>query len=871
MRRWLLFAIPVVALADPNFHRKVQPILQANCEECHSAKTHTSGFSIDTLDSVLSGGAKYGPAVAPGAPEKSPLIKILKGELTPRMPFGKSLSESDVAAIEQWIRDLKPAETAQAKAGDWRWPYQKPVKSPPPQVSDAGWVRNPIDAFVLRKLEEKGLKPAPEASKRTLARRVYFDLIGMPPTPAEMQTFLEDPSPNAYEKLIERLLEDPRYGELWGRHWLDLARYGETSGLEGDGAIGNAWRYRDWVIDAFNADMPYDRFVILQLAGGDEHSKTRNNYQPDIQGNIPVAFLRLAPWDRSNLVAADVRQNYLNEVTTATGSIFLGLTIGCARCHDHKYDPIPTKDFYRLQSFFNATRVEDVEVPYKDKAFAARAEAKIREYEEQVKSASAKVDEFDKSLLPKLIAKKIEEARDRPLKAEDLRLELRRKDQTLFAAAEVSKQKQLFDDATRTQDPEEKRALDDYEAVLLKRLGNSHDAARYQTLTTKDVATDLKNKCFTKEDREKHAELEGQVALLRRRIARLRPKTLSVVNAPGPPIEADIAPTRVLRSGDYRQPGEAVEAGFPSAITGNFEPAALETDRYRQFPTRGRRMTLAKWVASADNPLTARVMVNRMWQHHFGRGIVETPSDFGKNGARPTHPELLDWLAVRFVEEGWRVKAMHRLMLTSSTYRQAAENPAVTDAAVDPENHLLWRFSRQRLEAEEVRDSILWVSGRLNPERGGPSVFPPLPADLADFARYGREGGDMWEPNERESDNRRRSIYTFQRRSLPQPMMLAFDAPVFSESCERRSVTTTALQALSMLNGDLVNEESGRLAERIATEVGTDTRARITRAFEIVLSRPPMPHEISKFATLTDSLAAICRVLLNSNEFLYVE
>jgi hypothetical protein len=282
-------------------------------------------------------------------------------------------------------------------------------------------------------------------------------------------------------------------------------------------------------------------------------------------------------------------------------------------------------------------------------------------------------------------------------------------------------------------------------------------------------------------------------------------------------------------------------------------------------------MTLARWISSADNPLTARVMVNRIWQQHFGRGIVETPSDFGRNGTRPTHPELLDWLALRFVEHKWSIKAMHRLMLTSNTYRQSAENPAVKDTAADPENRLLWRFHRQRLEAEEIRDSILWVSGRLNLEQGGPSVFPPLPADLADFARYGREGGDMWEPNEREQDNRRRSIYTFQRRSLPQPMMLAFDAPVFSESCERRSVTTTALQALSMLNGDLVNEEAAHLADRIASDAGSDPRARIVRAFELVLNRRPRPDELEKFAAFPDSVAAVARVLLNSNEFLYVE
>ena len=873
MRCWLLLATPLLAWGGSDFEGAVRPILAAKCEQCHSTKTHSSGFSIATLDSVLSGGSKYGPAVVAGDPAKSPLLKLLKGELTPRMPLGKALDSAEIATIEQWVLNLK-TEGTQAARGEGRWPFQRPVKHEPPQTREAAWVRNPIDAFVLEKLEAKGLSPAPAAPKPTLARRVYFDLVGMPPTPVEMQAFLDDRSADAYEKLIDKLLDDPRYGERWGRHWLDLVRYGETSGLEGDGPIGNAWRYRDWVIEAFNADMAYDRFVTLQLAGGDEHSKTRNNYQPDIQGQIPVAFLRLAPWDRSNLVAADVRQNYLNEITTATGSIFLGLTIGCARCHDHKYDPIPTRDFYRLQAFFNAIRVEDVDVPYRDKAFAARAQARIADYEAQLASGPVKkeMEELEKRLLPHLIGARIAGA-TKPADAEDLKFEMRRPEQTLFSKAEIARYNQLQEDADRTLDPEEKQALDAFRGVLLKRMEGNHDVARYQMLTVEDVRTELnkKSKILPAADREHYHELKAQLDLIQRRIARLRPRALTIGNVPGPPAGPDIAPVHVLRSGDYRQPGEAVEPGFPSAITGNSEPAVLETDRYRQFPTRGRRMTLARWIASADNPLTARVMVNRIWQQHFGRGIVETPSDFGRNGARPTHPELLDWLALRFVEEKWSIKAMHRLMLTSNTYRQSAENPAVKDTAADPENRWLWRFHRQRLEAEEIRDSILWVSGRLNLEQGGPSVFPPLPADLADFARYGREGGDMWEPNEREQDNRRRSIYTFQRRSLPQPMMLAFDAPVFSESCERRSVTTTALQALSMLNGDLVNEEAAHVADRIASDAGPDPRARIVRAFELVLNRRPKPDELEKFAAFPDSLAAVARVLLNSNEFLYVE
>ncbi len=298
----------------------------------------------------------------------------------------------------------------------------------------------------------------------------------------------------------------------------------------------------------------------------------------------------------------------------------------------------------------------------------------------------------------------------------------------------------------------------------------------------------------------------------------------------------------------------------------------LETDRYRQFPTRGRRLSLAKWIASPDNPLTARTMVNRIWQHHFGAGIVRTPSDFGKNGERPTHPELLDWLAVRFVESGWDIKAMHRLMLLSNAYQQASENPLLKNAVKkDEDNRFLSRFSRTRLEAEVLRDSILAVSGRLNPEMGGPSVFPPLPADLADFARYGRTGGLMWEPNDKEEDARRRSIYIFQRRSLPLPIMAAFDATVFSESCERRSTTTTPLQALAMMNGDLIHEESAYLAQKIIREAGAGRSAQIVRAFELVLSREPGTDELTHFSQSGVSLETVCRVLLSSNEFLYVE
>ena len=883
--RWHLALLAILFAASPSFAApNVLELFQKNCATCHSSEVHSSGFSVASLDSVIKGGSKNGRAVIAGHPETSPLVKMLKGELAPRMPIGRDLPGGDIAQVEEWIRSLPSAKDA-APSTEWRWPYQKPARQVPPQVTNTSWVRNPIDNFVVSKLERQKLEPAPHAAKRVLARRVFLDVVGVPPSPEELQSFLADTAPDSYEKLVDRLLADPRYGERWGRHWLDLARYGETSGLEGDGAIGNVWRYRDWVIDAFNSNMPYDRFVIQQLAGADEQSKTRNNYQPDKQGLIPTAFLRVAPWDRSNLVAADVRQNYLSEVTTATSSIFLGVTVGCARCHDHKYDPFPQRDFYRLQAFFATTEAgKAIDVPYKDKALSSKAAAKVKEYEERLKTGPEKkeLDDFEFILLKKLIAGKIEQAKGRAYDKNDLHLELKLPKSRIFTDAEKNKEADLLEAATRTGDTEEKQALDQYDKELLIKLqagyakGDLDPADRFQALKVEDVRSEATAKysgksIFSPEEKARHGEMAAKLDVYRLRLERWKPAVPCVTQVPGPPSGPDIAPTHVLNRGDYRQPKDAVEPGFLSIITGNSEPAVIETDRYRQYPTRGWRLTLAKWIASPDNPLTARVFVNRLWQHHFGYGIVRTPSDFGKNGERPTHPELLDYLALKFVASGWDVKAIQKLILTSSTYQQASENPKFASNTADPENHLLWRFNRQRLEAEAIRDSVLSVSGRLNPERGGPSVFPPLPGDLADFARYGRTGGLMWEPNENDADARRRSVYIFQRRSLPLPIMASFDAVAFSESCDRRNVTTTPLQALSMMNGELLHEESAYLAKRIEKDAGQDRASQVRRLFELALDRPPKPDELMKFSKFDGSLESLCRVVLSSNEFVYVD
>ena len=837
-------------------------ILKQHCASCHSDRQRSSGFSVDSTEAMLQGGSRRGPAIIPGHPEQSPLIKMLKGEITPRMPMGGSLASTDIAAIELWVRTMPPATVTSTNR---HWSFEKPLAHKPLNQG------NPIDGFIQAKLN--GLQPAPPASPRTLARRLYFDLIGMPPTLEEMNAFIADPD---YEKLVDKLLADPRYGERWGRHWLDLARYGETSGLEGDGAIGNAWRYRDWVIDAFNANMPYDKFVIAQLAGGDEHSKSRNNYQPDPQGYISTGFLRVAPWDRSNLVAAEVRQNYLSEVTTATSSVFLGLTVGCARCHDHKYDPIPQRDYYRLQAFFNTTQPQgSPDVPFKNKAFAAKAAAKVAELETRAKSGPEKtaLETLEKALLPKLIRVRTERAGNDFGKPE-LRLELRLEKQRIFSEADKDHYLEVKAAADRTGDPDEQRQLDAVEDKLLARLREAYKtvdpAGRFQALEKDDVRREAMaeysgKSIFTQEEKARYGELNARVEELRNRADRWRPQSLGVVPVPGPPSGPDVAPTRILKRGDYRYPGDAVDPGFLTAIVGSEVAAAAETDRYRQFPTRGWRQTLAKWIVSRDNPLTARVLVNRLWRQHFGDGLVRTTSDFGRNGDKPSHPELLDFLAVRFMESGWDIKAMHRLILLSSTFRQASENGS---PAKDPDNRLLSRFNRRRLEAEAIRDSVLLVSGRLNAERGGPSIFPALPADLADFARYGRGGGVMWESNEKEEDARRRSVYVFQRRSLPLPMMASFDAIVFSESCERRINTTTPLQALTMMNGDLLREEAVVLAARVA-KLSPDPITQIGKAFEIALQRPPKPAEIEMFRG--HALVSVCRVLLESNEFLYVD
>ncbi len=829
MSRLSTYCYLLIGIAGPllagTFEQKVLPVLQANCMPCHDGHTRTSGFSVADLKSFVAGGARQGVAVNPGHPDESAVVRMLKGDLKPAMPLGKALPPADLATIEDWIRsDTK--EIAAALPHETRyWAFIKPGKQVPPEVRTTKWSRNPIDNFILAKLEEKGLHPSEEASKRVLIRRLYCDLIGLPPEPAEIKAFLEDPAANAYEKLVDRLLADPRYGERWGRHWLDLARYADTNGYEGDPEWPHAWRYRDYVIDAFNADKPYDEFIKEQIAG-DEFYYVNSAVPPpppEPEKEVALSFLRLAPFNRTP-VSAENRDSLLSEMTSTVGSVFLGMTVGCAKCHNHKYDSIPTRDFYRMKAFFATVQIENT-------GRAGGYEAADFYKPGEKKWADEKRDEAKKEL-------------------ESAEIEFKRFQKPLLEKLTVASRKNKADAPEAT------------EKELAQAVNVENNNA---------ASLEKKDETLTPQEKKDFQQFTQRIGRLNREIERVEPKAMGLRNADGPPMGPDIPTTYVLIRGDYDHPGEPVEPGFLSAITGNAKPAVLELDRYKMFPARGRRMTLAKWIASPDNPLTARVMVNRIWQHHFGRGIVETPSDFGRNGAPPTHPELLDWLATRFVEEKWSVKAMHRLILNSAAYRQSSMEVEPKAAQADPDDRLLWRFSRLRLEGEAIRDSVLSVSGELNPAHGGPPVYPPLPKGLDEKV----QSVDTWETSTG-ADARRRSIYIFQRRAQYVPFLETFDAPVFSSTCERRRNSITALQALSMYDSDFVNQEAPHFAERVRHEGGADQSRQIQRAFEIALGRAPTEGErgdVEKFLQKAagDPLTGLCRVLLNSNEFIYVD
>ena len=682
--------------------------------------------------------------------------------------------------------DEKPAAPPAAKA----WAYTPPQAPAEPALKNKRWVRTPLDAFVLQKLEAKGLSPAAEADRATFIRRATLDAWGLIPTPEEVKAFVADRSPKAHEKLVDRLLASPRYGERQGRRWLDLTRYADSDGYNADGTRPNIWRYRDYVIDAFNRDKPFDRFVKEQLAG--------DELWPDsIEAQVATGFLRNFP-DEINARDLNLKkQEVANDLTDTVGSVLLGTTVNCAQCHDHKFDKISQKEYYQLQAFLvNASWRDDVP------AINGQALAEYTVKRAKWEAATQSIRDQQEALLKPVIDK---------LESDRL--------SGFVPETRVSISK-----------PEAERSAYDrwiYHRNLWTMSGR-----------TRNAVNQLKNK--DKPGYEKYQALAEQLKAFDS-IKPRDPGSISTMTELG---HADSPPTYVLFKGIYDKKLDEVQPAVP-ALLGGDTPAIQPTAN-----SSGRRSALATWIASPANPLTARVFVNRQWAQFFGTGIVDSVSDFGKMGSKPSNPELLDHLATSFVKNGWSVKALQREILLSSVYRQAsAARPEAQ--AVDPGNKLLWAFPRQRLEAEEIRDSLLAAAGLLEEKLGGPAVFPPIPINL--------DNRNAWPTSENPHDHHRRSVYIFVRRNTPYPLLDTFDWANPQLVHNKREVTTTAPQALALINSDLVFEWSKALAGRVIREAGTKESAQIDRLFEILYARKPDNVERSRLQAFLDSQEALTR------------
>jgi len=684
----------------------------------------------------------------------------------------------------------------QAKAeppGDWAF---RSFNRPPLPAVRSSQSANPIDAFVFAKLHDAGLDFAPVAGRPTLIRRLYLDLLGLPPTPQEIEAFVQDQTPDAYEKVVERLLSSPRYGERQARWWLDLVRFAESDGFKADDFRPQAWRYRDYVIRSFNADKPYDRFVREQLAGDEL-------FPEDPDAWIATGFLRHYPVENNAVNLEQRRQEILNDITDTTGAVFLGLTLGCARCHDHKSDPIRQTDYYRFQAFFAGWW--PVEQPIASREVMQAAETAQRQWERETAELRRQLDEIEAPF------RRAAEQRERQ--------------------RFIPEYANLMDIPVSQRTPWQKQIARMVEEQVYNRM--------------RDVSTSMKG------------DVKQQWSAMKKRIAefdRLRPQPIPIAMA-CTDVGAIVPETRLLHRGDWRKPQGVIEPGFLSAIDDRF--AEVKPTNYG---TSGRRRALAEWIVSPKNPLTARVLVNRVWQEHFGRGLVATPNDLGAQGERPTHPELLDWLASEFVERGWSIKSLHRLIVTSRTYRQASNGGK---REFDSENRLLSHMPRRRLEAEAIRDSLLAVAGLLAEKVGGPSVFPELPSEL----------GPAWTVTANESERYRRSVYVVVKRNLRLPLLSVFDAPEAAESCARRFTTTTAPQALVLLNDQQVLRWAGRFAERVRNEAGNDAAAQLSWACRVAWGRDPDEFErrlLNDFLN-RHGLVDLCHALMNTNEFVFVD
>lgn len=754
---WVACQISIPARCDAkpiDFERDVAPILRDHCLECHNSRDHRSGFSLHSKQSTVAGGDS-GPAVVPGDTVSSYLLDLIQPvDGTAEMPKGAPpLSSQEIETLEQWISsgaawpdefELKPKELWSLQ------PIRRPsVTAPVPSVAEFP-IRNPIDQFILSRLQQARLTPAPPADPHTLIRRLYLDLTGLPPTPEQVKTFVEDDSPDAYSRLVDELLSSPHFGEQWGRHWLDLARYADSEGYLGDSERPHAWVYREWVINAFNTDLPFDQFTIQQLAGDLLES-------PTLDQKIATGFHRNTL--RNTEAGVDLELYRTKEVVdrvNTTGMVWLGLTLGCAECHDHKHDPISQKEFYQLYSFFN--NADDVGI-------TATQSWEISEYERALEKWLPEWDNIQTSL--------------EQFENDELTTEQR---------DELSK---LFTDYKKKTD--------------LKKLEKYYQ--------TKESGW---------------SDIEKQLAAhLDQRPAKPVTKARTFVER-----SKNRRETFIHLRGVYNRPGEKVVSETPEI----FPPLEVSGES-------ANRLDLAKWLFDADNPLTARVAVNRIWQQLFGEGIVSSPNDFGSKGAVPTHPLLLDWLASEYRQVGWSRKQMVRLIVNSSTYRMSSAYNSVPEQST-MSNQLLWRQNSYRVTAETVRDLHLTSSGLLDRTIGRKGIRPPLPGFVAEVGRSVK-----W-PVSQGSERYRRGMYIFFKRTVPYPMLMTFDAPDSTVSCSRRERSNTPLQALTLLNDPVFFECSENLGKELAAKHGDATDQIVQELYLRCLGRPPSEVELR---TLTDT------------------
>jgi Protein of unknown function (DUF1553)/Protein of unknown function (DUF1549)/Planctomycete cytochrome C len=900
------------------FEKKVRPVLAENCFKCHGPLKQKGGLRLDSLTSMMKGGDS-GPAVSPGKPEASRLIEAIGYVEDPQMPPSGKLKENEISVLTQWVRmgtpwpaeardvhaTIAPAPASVAQSKEPHWAFQ-PVKSvAPPSVANAAWPKSPIDAFVLAKLEQKGLRPVSPADKRTLIRRATFDLIGLPPSVEDVEAFLSDDSADAFAHVVDRLLASPHYGERWGRHWLDVARYGEDQAHTFESRkYPNGFRYRDWVVKAFNEDMPYDRFITEQIAGDLLEGADRDDRL------AALGFFALGPVYYGKAVLDELD----DRVDTLTRG-FLGLTVACARCHDHKFDPIPTKDYYALAGIFSNTAYKEypqappevvakydqaqAEIKAKTSAMDAFLDGESVRLAEAMTADTARymvatwtlankrkanpdvtvaevakqdhlrdfvLEKWFNYLFPKGKAKDAERPHlarwQKVIGAQDASIDLSSDD---AARAEVQKAAESFQsfvcslqklrdaisehkaarDANAVADgqaaPAVALALDEASANVLKELVSSTGLFAVPKAQVAKLLTD--------EPKKRHTALQAELERAKKDAPAKYPVIHSLAEGPS------ITNMKVHIRGNAAMLGEEAPRRFLSVLSAENAPS---------FSQGSGRLELASAIASKDNPLTARVMVNRIWEHHFGRGLVGTPSNFGSLGERPSHPELLDFLASRFVALGWSIKSLHREILLSSTYQLSSADDE-SNRQVDPDNRFLWHMNRRRLEVEAWRDAMLAVAGKLDLSLGGPSI-------------------DLTKP-----ENNRRTFYAFISRHSLDGLLRLFDFPDPNITSDKRAVTTVPLQQLFVLNSDFMERQAKALATRLNGSESDDNASRIRRAFLLLFGRPASEEDVQLgLAFLAEkgpgngeggtqpsqSLSRweqYAQVLLGSNEFAFVD